>query len=169
MKTNKTPKNSGHQKSALETVLWAGFVAGTLDALAGIVVYWLILGRMNIIQILQWIASGVFGNDAFEGGLTMALVGNIFHYGIAYFFTVLYFVVAQYWPALKKYTLVSGLLYGLIIWALMNLLILPLSNVNQGPFEPLVAAMAITWHMLLVGLPITKIINKYFSTSNKSI
>ncbi|MFA6278269.1 MAG: hypothetical protein WC622_16085 [Pedobacter sp.] len=154
--------NSNHKRTKVEAILWAGFLAGTLDALAGITVYSLILGRMNIIQVLQWIASGVFGKQAFNGGLAMALVGNILHYTIAYSVTIAYFFAASYLPQLRKNSTIIGLLFGLLVWIIMNIVILPISNVAPMPFEPMVAAMGISWHMLLVGLPIVRIINKYF-------
>lgn len=156
--------NSSHLPTKVESLLWAGFLAGTLDALAGIIVYWIILGRMNMIQVLQWIASGVFGKQAFTGGLFMALIGNFLHYIIAYLVTIAFFIAASYLPQLRKNSTLIGLLYGLLIWIIMNLIVLPLSNVEPMPFEPLVAALSISWHMFLVGLPIVKIINNYFNS-----
>lgn len=150
------------EKSSLEVLLWSGFVAGTLDALAGIIVYWIILGRMNIIQILQWIASGIIGEDAFKGGILTALLGNVFHYVIAYLFAIFYFLIAPSFPVLLQNKYKVGLLYGLLIWVIMNLIVLPLSNVAAAPLEINVALMGITWHMALVGLPIVIIINKYY-------
>jgi len=55
-----------------------------------------------------------------------------------------------------------GLLFGLGIWLVMNLLILPLSNIPKSPFNLNLAFVGIIWHMVLVGLPIAIITSKYF-------
>ena len=64
----------------LKAILKTGLIAGTLDILAAIV----ILAKMNAVGVLQYVASGVFGKEAFSGGTTMAIAGLIFHYIIAF-------------------------------------------------------------------------------------
>ena len=78
--------------TALKTILWSGFVAGALDILGAIVIYSFIMGKGTPEQILQSVASGVFGKDAFAGGATMAVYGLLFHFIIAYCFAIAYFV-----------------------------------------------------------------------------
>lgn len=146
----------------IKTILWAGLVAGILDATAGVIVYF-IFKALNPIQVLQYIASGIYGNEAFEGGLLMALIGMILHFVIAYAFTVGFFIVYPFASSVfAKNIWVTGLLYGLFIWLFMNLLVLPNSLTPKSPFG-LVSMIEIIWHVFLVGLPLVLIIHQYYT------
>jgi hypothetical protein len=159
-------EKSGHQANGFGGAFWKGvglatLVSGTLDATAGIVVYFLILGRMNIIQILQWIASGVFGKEAFDMGLMGAFYGVVFHYLIAVAFSLFAFVIYKKMAVFSDYPVFSGLSYGAAVWLVMNLIVLPNSNTVMGSFEPGVALTGVIWHMLLVGAPIVLIAKSF--------
>jgi hypothetical protein len=64
-------------------VLRGGLIAGVLDATDGVVAFGLVLG-MNPIQVLQYIASGMLGASAFNGGLLTATLGALLHFLIAF-------------------------------------------------------------------------------------
>ncbi len=143
-------------KSAfVKNLLLATVVAGTLDAIAGIVVYDLVLKQMGIVQILQWIASGVFGKQAFEMGLFGALYGVIFHYIISFFASLAVFIAKSKITVFKDHPIFSGLAYGGWVWVFMSFIVLPNSNTVLAPFSTGVALAGYIWHMVLVGLPIT--------------
>jgi hypothetical protein len=61
--------------SSVQAIFWGGLVAGTLDAIDGVIAY--ATQGLNPIQVLQYIASGALGKSAFEGGLTAAALGGI--------------------------------------------------------------------------------------------
>lgn len=148
--------------SAIKTILLSGFAAGTLDILAAILLSYL-LRKVPAIQVLQGVASGVFGQDAFTGGTTMALLGLLFHYLIAYCFAIGYFIVFPYVPLLLKQKVLSGLLYGIFVWLLMNLVVVPLSNVTRPPLQWDSILRGATVLMLCIGLPISLITHKYYN------
>ncbi|HEU4770109.1 MAG TPA: hypothetical protein VFS77_22265, partial [Pyrinomonadaceae bacterium] len=52
---------------AAKPILLAGFVAGTLDIIAACVSAWL-RSQTSPVRVLQFIASGVLGPEAFRGG-----------------------------------------------------------------------------------------------------
>jgi hypothetical protein len=139
----------------IKNLLLATAVAGTLDALAGILVYDVVLGQMGIVQILQWIASGAFGKQAFEMGLLGAFYGVVFHYIIAFFASLTVFAVKSKITAIQDYPVITGLAYGGWVWIFMNFIVLPNSNTVLAPFSVGVALTGYIWHMLFVGLPIT--------------
>jgi hypothetical protein len=62
-----------------------------------------------------------------------------------------------------KYKIAAGLIYGFGIWFVMNILILPFTNIPKSPFDGGLAVVGIIWHMTLVGLPISLITAKYYS------
>lgn len=152
--------------SPIKTILWSGLVAGILDAIAGVIVYYIYFD-LNPLQVLQFIAAGVYGPEAINGGVGMILAGTFFHFLIAYVVAVIYFMVYPNLKLLSNNKVLMGLIYGLGIWLVMNFLILPQSNIPKGPFDIGLAIVGIVWHMTLVGLPIALITAKYFSEQEK--
>ncbi len=148
--------------SATSTILRTGLIAGTLDITAAITVYAFILDKATALQILQSVASGVFGRQAFTGGLTMGLTGLLFHYLIALTFTTAYHLVYPYLPFLKKHPVISGILFGVIVWSIMNLVVLPLSNCATRPLQlgPSLLGMAII--IVMIGLPVALLMKKLY-------
>jgi hypothetical protein len=146
----------------LPAVLRTGLIAGTLDILAAIVVYAIILDKATAVQILQGIASGVFGREAYTGGTAMALTGIVFHYLIAMAFTAAYFLLYPYLPFLHKQPLLSGLLYGVVVWVIMNLVVLPLSAYRMAPIRLGPALLGMSILIVMIGLPIALMAAKYY-------
>lgn len=164
MSTTLSPKSTAkvHAPSAPKTILLSGFIAGTLDILAAMLLAY-ILRKVTPNQVLQSVASGIFGEGAFTGGTTMAFLGLLFHYTIAYCFAIGYFFVFPYVPLLLKQKILSGLLYGIFVWLLMNLVVVPLSNVNRPPLQWSSILRGVTVLMLCIGLPISLITHKYYN------
>ncbi len=111
----------------------------------------------NPLNVLTFIASGVFGKKAFAAGSSMAVWGAVFHFIIAMGFTLLFFLV---YPVLIKFfrsKVLPGILYGVFIWVVMNLLVLPLTN---APALPMNAKQIIIGNLILItmiGLPLSLI------------
>ncbi len=162
MSTQINSLNLPKQQGALRTILWSGLVAGVLDSLAGVVVYYIWFG-LNPLQVLQFIAAGIYGPSAINGGVYPILVGLFFHFVIAYAVAIIYFYAYPKISITGRYSIASGLVYGLGIWLVMNLLVLPQTNIPKSPFDAGLAAVGIIWHMVLVGLPIAIITNKYYT------
>ncbi|WP_394750984.1 DUF1440 domain-containing protein [Spongiimicrobium salis] len=146
--------------SSIKTLLWSGLIAGILDAIAGVIVYYFYFD-LNPLQVLQFIAAGVYGPEAINGGISMILAGLFFHFLIAYVVAIIYFFAHSTLAVLRGNVIVIGLFYGLGIWLVMNLLILPYTNIPKSPFDLGLALIGIAWHMVLVGLPIALITSNY--------
>jgi hypothetical protein len=151
------------RSTALKTILLSGLAAGILDATAGVIVYYIWFG-FNPLQVLQFIAAGVYGPAAINGGAGMILAGLFFHFLIAYVVAAIYFYAYPTIIFLNKYKIIAGLVYGLAIWVVMNLLILPYTNLPAAPFDLGLAVTGIIWHMLLIGLPIALITAKHYAS-----
>ena len=106
----------------LTAILLAGFIAGTIDIGAAC----LINGYGPII-ICQAIASGVLGKASFHGGLNSAGIGLLLQWGMAIIIAAIYVVATQVLPVLRRAWLVFGLAYGVGIYFVMNLIVVPLS------------------------------------------
>lgn len=152
----KKPENS------LKTIVWAGFVAGSLDGLAAVFMYMIPDGK-NPVNIFYYIASGVFGKTAFAGNAIMALWGIFFHYLIAFGAALVFFLIYPKIKLLSKNKVLMGVIYGICVWLFMNFVILPMSQVPKLPFNSTQALIGIVIHMFLVGLPISLIIHNYYT------
>jgi uncharacterized membrane protein YagU involved in acid resistance len=155
-------KNTSNKPSATKTILLSGFVAGTLDILAAFFVYSLIMKVATPVQILQGISATAVGKTTIQNAILMAIAGLFIHYVIAYCFAIGYFLVYPQIKFLHRNVIASGLLYGMIVWTIMNLIIVPLSN---GHFPTIIlnpCLRAIIILMICVGLPISIITSKYY-------
>jgi hypothetical protein len=142
------------------TILWLCLLTGTLDAIAA-----LIIGHgIPAMKVFQYIASGWFGIAAFSGGVTMMLWGIMFHYLIASTWCVLLFILYPSFSGFLGNKYITGVVFGIIIWLIMNRLVLPLTHVPKPTSPP--NAISIFKGMLAlvlcVGLPISLVANKYY-------
>ena len=147
-------------------ILLAGFVAGTLDITVAILVYCYIMKALSPLRLLRGISAGIFGNSALNNEIPMAFIGLGIHYAIAFCFTIVYYFAFSYIPFLRKQRIISGILYGVFVWSVMNLIVLPLSNAHHNPFNIKSALIAVVILILCVGLPISIIISRYCGSAN---
>ncbi len=149
----------------LKTILWAGFVAGTLDIAAAIFTFSIWTKRGSPMQLLQVVASGVYGKEAFNGGWSTAMAGLVFHFIIATSWATLYFMMYPFLPFLKNQKWMSGILYGAMVWCIMNLAVLPLSNAGVPPFTLVGVTRGMGILMVCIGLPISLIVSRHYAST----
>ena len=139
--------------SAAQAILFGTLTVGTLDALDAIIFFGLRSGAKPI-RIFQGIAFGLIGPAARQGGLKTAALGVFLHYFIAFGIVLTYYLVSRRVRLLTARPVVCGLLYGLVAYAVMNLVVLPLSKVG-GPSMPATPVLVngLLIHMFGVGLP----------------
>lgn len=143
----------------LTLVLKSTLLVGTLDILAAAIQYYLKTGN-GPAPVLKFIASGVFGPEAFSEGGAMIFYGLLFHYMIAFSFTLFFFVISLIFPAILKATILTGIVYGVFVWIIMNLLVVPLSNTPEADFQWLNAGIAMLILIVCVGLPLSFIASR---------
>jgi hypothetical protein len=158
-----TSQENQTNRSFLKAILLAWLIVGTLDITAAII-QTLIKGG-NIIKMFQYIASGVFGKASFSGGLPFAFYGLVFHYCIAFGWTALFFLIYPKMRLLSKNKIITGLGYGFFVWLVMNGVVLPLSNVPQSPIRIFPAVLIL---MAAIGLPLSFMVNKFYSSDQNS-
>ena len=132
-------------------ILYAALVVGVLDAVDGVVFRG--LQGQNPIQVLQYIASSLLGARSFSGGLATAGLGVIVHFAIALVVAAIYILASRRVAVLRTQWVLLGLLYGSAVWAVMNLLVLPLTAVAPGPIMTTALLNGVIGHALFVGLP----------------
>lgn len=137
---------------AIDTILYGGLVAGLLGVLDGVAVF-AVQGR-DPIQMLQYIASGAMGSDAFSGGYGTAALGTAFNFLIAFVTAAVYYEASRVLPALYQRPAIWGPIFGVTVYFVMNYVVLPLSAVPRSPFSLGLLLNGVIGHALLVGLPI---------------
>jgi hypothetical protein len=144
---------SSEHPSLLKAIAVGGAIAGVADIIDPIIFFHFRNG--SAIAVLQSIASGLLGHSAFYGGVKTALLGLALHFCIALIWATIFVLAARVLPFLSKRPIRSGLLYGVIVYAIMNYVVLPLSRV--APSQPRLAVRinGILAILLLVGVPIS--------------
>lgn len=140
----------------------AAVIAGCLDITAACIQAYLSKSVTPDI-LLKYIASGVFGKDAFSGGFEFMLFGLLIHFLIAFACTLTYFLVYPKLKLLHKNILLSSLFVALIAWAITTRLIIPLSKIQTSTFNFTKALIAISILYFCIGLPITAFAKQFYS------
>jgi len=143
---------------AFRAIAITGLIVGTMDITSAIV---LTLWRGGtIMRLMQFIASGLLGKAAFNGGLTTAALGLALHFVIAFGLVIVCYVASRKLSFLKTHPIASGIAYGLIVFAVMNLLVLPLSAAT--PRHTLSGDLIqIGIHMFIIGLPTVLLLRRF--------
>ena len=137
----------------LAYVIAGGLVAGTLDIVFA-TAFWGLKADVPGRRILQSVASGLFGPAALEGVLSTASLGLLLHYVIAICMALAWYVVAKRWPMARELPVRAGAIYGVFLYLVMNLVVVPLSAAQPGSRDPVWIGLSLAVHMLLIGIPI---------------
>ena len=138
----------------LHFILLAGGAVALLDGLLACT-FWGIYSGATPVRIFQSVSAGVLGREAFNGGVPTALLGLVLHLFIAASMAAAYGFVAQRWTwLLQQPAWLSGLVYGLILYAVMHLVVLPLSRASAPPTMLSWRLADVGSHLFFVGLTI---------------
>ena len=105
-------------------------------------------------RIFQSVAAGLLGDASFEGGAATAALGLGLHFLIATTMSATYYVVARRQPLLWQRPVACGVAYGLLLYAIMNYVVVPLSAAGRGSKDPLWIGLSVVVHAFLIGVPI---------------
>ena len=153
-----------HEKKLFSTILLTGLLAGALDISAAMIKFYIERGR-GPAPIFKYIARGVFGDEVTTGGQVMIIWGIVFHFLIAMIFTAFLFLV---YPTIIKWIknpVLTGILYGLFIWVIMNRVVIPLSNIPAPKvnFDVKDAVKQALILICMIGIPVSLIAHRYYS------
>jgi hypothetical protein len=65
-----------------------------------------------------------------------------------------YYLVCRPWALLWQRPFLCGAGYGLLLYAIMNYVVVPLSAAGPGSKDPLWITLSIVVHAVLIGIPI---------------
>jgi uncharacterized membrane protein YagU involved in acid resistance len=143
------------QSNLLRPILIGGAIAGSLDKTWGFISFGL--------KSAQGIAAGLVGRSiAFQGGAATWTLGMLLHFLIAFTAATIYCLASRKLKFLADHWLVCGLFFGMAVFLVMNLVVLPLSALQlAGPYQLRGLIIGIMGHMIIVGLPISFSLHKF--------
>lgn len=143
---------------AVANVILAGLAGGLVDFVYASVVFGLARGK-PIYKVWQGPASGWLGKSAADGGYASAALGVATHFGIALCMAAVYFLAATRLKVLYQRPWVSGVLYGVILYAVMYGAVLPLRFGTPYAFHGLASLGDLASHVG-VGLAIALVLSR---------
>jgi len=146
------------QRSIWKPIFLATALCGTLDILFAMILT--VMRGREIPDMLRFVASGPFP-AATEMGASGAALGLAVHFTLMAIMVAWFMIAARNVPALTDKPWLAGLIYGLITWAVMNLIVLPLRFPAAWPPKPMAIGTQLFAHIVLVGLPTAYITRRY--------
>jgi hypothetical protein len=130
-----------------------GLIGATLDIIYAFVFHG--LRGIAPVSILQSIASGVMGMSAYSGGAATAMLGALLHLAIVVIAALVFLAASRRWRWLVEHPIVSGAVFGLCMYGVMNFIVVPLSAFpTPQTFGALSLITGLLAHVFLVGVPI---------------
>ena len=137
----------------LRAIAVGGSIAGALDILFAFS-FAAYSGRTPV-WLLQTVATGLLGEDAYAGGLPAATLGLAGHFAMSFGWAALFVFAASRVPRLIERPVMYGFLFGAVVFVTMRAAILPLSAFPYPvSFTSLGARLDLVSHLFFFGLPI---------------
>jgi len=157
--TASAPTPTSERSQALPAIGWATLIAGVLDISSAFLLSY--PKGVGPIRVLQGVAAGLIGREsAMNGGLATAGLGLAIHFFIAFVVSAVFYVASRQLIFLTQQAVISGLLYGVVIYGFMYWVVMPLAYPVVHP--SLVRDLtAVCVHMFLIGLPISLIVRRH--------
>jgi hypothetical protein len=144
-------------------ILIATLVCGSLDILFAMILT--VLRGREIPNMLRFVASGPFP-AATEMGGAGAILGLTVHFALIAVMVTVFVLVARERPRLIDNSVMAGIAYGLITYAVMNLIVVPIRFPAAWPPKALSIGTQLFAHIVLVGLPTALITRRYLRSSS---
>ncbi|HEY6901040.1 MAG TPA: hypothetical protein VI233_10370 [Puia sp.] len=148
----------------IQALLLTALLAGSLDALSAIIQF-TASGNREPARIFRYISSALFGKPALTGGTPMVITGVLLHYGIAFLWTLVFFLLYPHIPILSRQPALSGIAYGILVWLIMNFAVVPLSRIGRFPSRLQPALIGCGIIIIAIGLPISLLARRWLRPS----
>jgi hypothetical protein len=112
----------------------------------------------NGIQLSQWDASNLLGNDAFRGGLSTAAIGLGMHLCVSVVWGIIFAFAFTRIAWMRVHPLLAGLIFGAVVMQVMAYVVVPLGHASHptpaltGWINNFIA------HTLFFGVPIAWVV-----------
>jgi hypothetical protein len=142
------------ESKAVLAIFVGGLIAGALDLTAAFLTYGMGTPRA--------IAGGLLGRSAMQGGAGTYVLGVLLHFFIACSAAAIYYAASRRLGFMTEHAVVCGMFYGIAIFLVMNLVVLPLSALHaKGPYQLRGLIQGLLVHMIIIGLPIALSVKRF--------
>jgi hypothetical protein len=114
--------------STVMAIVGGGVVAGTLDIGAAA-----LINMASPALILRFVAGGLLGGAALEGGASIALLGYLLQLAMSLIIATIYVGASRQLAFLRTRWIAAGLAFGVVVFFVMNYVVLPLSAWARVP------------------------------------
>jgi len=114
--------------SGLSAIFLGGLIAGTIDIGAAA-----LINRVSPLRILHFIAGGLLGKAALEGGTAIELLGLALQWMMSLLIAAFYLGACRWFSHLSRRWVVGGMAYGVVIFLVMNYAVVPASAWARWP------------------------------------
>ena len=139
-------------------IVLATLVCGTLDILFAVILT--LVRARDPAAMLRFVASGPFP-QAIDWGASGAILGLVVHFTLMAIMVSVFVVIARARARLVEMPVGAGIAYGLVTFAIMNLVIVQLRFPAAWPPSALGVTTQLFAHVVLVGLPTAFITRRY--------
>ncbi len=154
-------------------ILKAWLIAGTLDISCALLYYYIKTGN-DPLNVLTYVAKTALGQELLNNKPILCVMGLLIHFVIAFGWTIIFFWLYPKLKLLQGNKVITGLVYGLFIWLVMTLVVVPLRTSPLGTLNmphlkienSIIGAVIL---MLAVGLPVSLIIGNYYSKKTSTV
>jgi hypothetical protein len=108
--------------------------------------------------LFQWDASNIVGNSAYSGGLGSAALGFFFDCVVSICWAAIFAAVYQTFAPVRRMAALSGLLFGLVVMAVMLELVVPLGHAQRASHAAPALINTALAHTVFFGLPVALVI-----------
>lgn len=108
----------GRQR-VLRAILAGGFIAGTVDIGAAA-----LINMIDPRTILHFIAGGVLGKAALQGGAAVEWLGLFLQWGMSLVIAAIFVLAALRLRWLTRRPVLAGLAYGVVVFVVMNYVVM---------------------------------------------
>jgi hypothetical protein len=143
----------------MKAIFWGGLWCGVLDITAAFVTSG--VRGVSPARVLRFVASGLLGPSARQGGVPTAALGLLLHFFIAFTAAAVYYAASRVLPVLLRHAAVCGVAYGVVVYLVMYMVVRPLAGIPFGHPPAWSTIIAVLTHMLCVGLPIGLAVRRY--------
>jgi hypothetical protein len=157
-------------------ILITALIVALLDGLFPIVVNFNRLHWAAPRRVFQSVAAGLLGREAsINGGVPTALLGVCLHFIIALIWTSIYALVVRRVPLVRRLVgstagvLLTGSLYGAVVWCSMDFIVIPLSRATFTPASNPAFWQQLVWHMIGVGPTIVWLTERVFGRVGRGV
>jgi uncharacterized membrane protein YagU involved in acid resistance len=85
----------------------------------------------------------------------MMLAGLLLHYSIAFASAIFFFWLFPKVKWLSANKVLTGIIYGVFIWMVMNLIVVPASRIGHQPFDVVNAIINMLILIVCIGIPLS--------------